>query len=802
MKFTQNQITYNPLYIIINPFSSRASHGIANYYVNLTSFLEKENIPFFILNNDSNLPPEKFREHVKNYIESHYGFDDVFIEAPEVKASTLLLDPRYKVHIRLHTAGFIAQEKDNQPVNQQLKKDELYVINTSYRVSSPSYGLIKELEKYVIRKDISVYKNPLPIEIISNLEKIKKQREAKEYDVVFMARFQILKGIEYLNNILEKLPEEFNVLLFGSGSDKFILSKKIKCSVTIKPHIESEYKFELLSQSKNLLQLSKFENCSMVILEGLSCGNIIHCWDVGGNKEIASSDILKISPFGDVDYLVEQLLDNSKYINKGIFESSLKEIQTDFINGFKHMCLHYNDDLFIPFKGINKQQEWKEDVKYKNYTENDKSIAHKYDNFGQRILGFSISNEHIEELWMPIIQKMNSDYLFISKRPIGFMEKFGNRFYVDPDKYLQFDWIKYPNLLIEQIKNYKPHKILFHNGLHPSYQHVLARVKKAFPNIPIVYSELGWFPQQDHCYFDEKGVNSHSYIAEQNFEEFTGCKLQEPDKSEFVKKEGSIVILTQLENDTNLLIGSKRFKNMLQFLKYILSQIPNEKNIIIKTHPLDKQADRFNILESKNVSIIKDMPLSDLYPKAKAVIGINSTGLLEALNYNCNVYFFGEGVLNNKSVAIDCRDQKIQLKDVWQNTLYSTQSNKEKVILGFKDRQIKLSELSDKTISECLSLKSFSPLTRRVAKYKNGDEFLFNKNNLQQGVKKTNTVANSIKVNKKVDKANIEQTSKPTNEYLESKGVSRKFKKLQKNPKQFFIDSKNPLLKKLIKLFK
>lgn len=793
-------------YLVVNPFSTKASHGIHNYNLNLISFLEKEGIKYDVLSNEDNLSAERFREYVKNYVEKLYGYDEVLIEAPEVKASTLLLDCNYSVHVRLHTPGAVAQKYDGAKINEELYSEELEAIENAKYVSAPSYGIINEIQNDLKRDDFSVYKNPFNIEIEHNQD----ENKTRKYDVVFMARFQKLKGIEFLNPILEKLPKSYKVLLFGNNSQKFKLSNKVSCQVDILDHIPGSERFELLKDSKHLLQLSKFENCSMVVLEGIACHCIVHAWDVGGNREIADGRVLKISPYGNVDYLVNQLLDTNIDSNKfalEVFEENLNDIHNDFSEGLLNIISNHSTNAFKPFKGLNKQ----ESIAYNSDWLSEsvpQAFSHTaaYNKFGKRIFGFSMSNEHIEEFWMPVIDKMDADYRFVCSRPLGFMYKFNNPYYVDPNKFSKYDWMRYPNILIKDIENFRPHKIFFHNGSHPMYYEVLNRIKRAFPHIPIVYSELGWFPQQDNVYFDTEGVNGLSSISKKNFTEFCGRDHIYPTQE---KLKGHTVIITQLENDTNLIVNSNRFKSMEKFVEYCISKVPKSEEIIIKLHPLENYPERFERFESSRIKVVKEGDLASIIQESKAVIGINSTVLLESLQYSTNVYFFGQGVISNKGVAIDCTAPSVDLSEVWTEDLFASDEDRLAVINTFKSLQIYLPSLCELTVAECLELPSFKPLTTSVAKYTNGEEFqmLLESKGLKDGVKPNSNANSDIRADiqeikdilNKMPLKVISQVAK-TNNNNDISTFERKLRKLKKDPYRFFKDS-NKTSAKIIAMF-
>jgi len=775
---------------VISLCDESAYDQIHNYNLSLLSFLSLDDIDTDYFANNTKLPPEQFRESVYEYVTQNYGTEDVIIEAPEVKASTLLLDNNYDVHIRIHTPGAVAQKYDNTIINYELFGLELEVIQKSKYVSAPSYGILKELDSHLNRKDISVYKNPFNnnIEIGSF--------ENKEFDVIFMARFQTLKGIEYINPILYRLPENYKVLLLGNNATKFKLDPSVCCKVTQIEEISSEMRFDYVKKSKVLMQLSNFENCSMVNLESFACGTVVCAWDVGGNSEMADNNVLKIIKKGDTQDFAKNIInvvEKNDYPSELEFINAIREIQDDFDQGFENL-IHNPANIYSGLNKMNKPKNKKE------FIESNKKAVVSYDKefkkFGERIFGFSLSNEQPEEMWIPIINKFNADYRFVCRRPLGFMYKFNNPFYVDPNKYTRFDWIRYPNLLMEEIEKFKPNKIFFHNGIHPMYKDVLTRVKKRFPAIPIVYSELGWYPQQDNIYFDEWGTNGMSKIAHESFEEFCDCNFPE-DKQESKIKGNHVLVITQLENDTNLIVNSKRFKSMENFVSYVVNELEGE-NIIIKTHPLDNDKERFEKFNSEKVKVLHEGDLSLLIENSKAVIGINSTVLLEALKYDTNIYMFGDYLLNNKKVVIECGAYD-SLKSLWADEYYSNRIAKDLVIKEFENRQINIQELAKISVSELLTKKAFRPLLNQVHIYSASEEFALltlklnskyqNDKDKQDLLKKNHSLL--VTMNRILNNPSHNKTSRR----------SKKFAKFKYNRKRFFLDSKYSILRLIGKIF-
>jgi glycosyltransferase involved in cell wall biosynthesis len=689
-------------YIVVNPLPA-TNVGIDSYSKFLKTEIEKR-IGIEYLENNKNLPFNEFRIYVKEYIESRYGYEEVIIEAPEAKSATLLLNRKYKVHIRLHCPLYVAQKYNEKEINYTEYSNELLAISKAWHVSSPSFGLLKELENDIPTKGISVYKNPIPWD----LAKYRKEFNDKEFDVVVLGRFQTLKGIQYLNFILEHLPSDKKVVLIGANSMEFKLSPYIKAKVITKGHIGSDHRFELLSKSKVSLCLSKFENCSCVILESIAVGTRVLAWDVGGNKELAKDGIVDIIPAFDIRLYaakLNNLLKHGEYPSYSSFKFAMNKIHSDFAQGLNHVVNGAKQNQLEAFRGISNLQKVSS-CKLEFSTKEQVIPIRKNESklFGERVFGFSISNEHIEELWMPIIEKLGLDYRFVSRRPLGYHSVFNNPFEVDEKKYSVYDWIANPDRLIRNIISFKPNKILFHNGQLLQYQAVLQKVKSL--GIPIIYSELGWLPQKDNVYFDLEGVNARSSLARLDRNNFSGHHIRFPKTRKSSIRNNDVLILLQLENDTNILYNSPKFKSNIAFIEAIANSKKVGK-IYIRPHPKDKNTEKYTNLISEKIILDTISSLDSLLKKVSSVAGFNSTALIEALYHDVNIYLFGYGILNNKEVAIDCTET--DLDDAWQDKIYASKKVKMQVVDGFLNRQIHIPTLNNLSEKEILSSLSFEP---------------------------------------------------------------------------------------------
>ncbi len=713
--------------LLINPFDPIQGNGVNSYYDNVRAALfGKMRVVDFA--NNSNLPIADFQKEVLKFVSATYSQDDVVIEAPETRSPTLLLSRNYKVHVRLHTPLGICQQYAGERVQQNRLSDELRVISQAGAVSAPSYGIVREISKYLDTSNFSVFKNPIKVGFEY------RRRELRKYDVVFFGRLQKLKGADYLNSIFSRLPAHYKVALVGEGTDKFEPHGLVSCHVTGFGHVSGEARFEFLRDARVIILPSRFENCSMVLLEALACGCPVVAWKVGGNDEFPT-ELVRTVPFDEIEPYVAAVIDavetpigdndtsddhdhdhdhdHNARGNPKVFHDFLSKLNGDFEAGLDHLIdrLEARDPAQSSapyFSELKPQPAYHSVRRVAPFVVGESFFS------GIRIFGFTISNEHIEEMWAPVLHYLGADYKFVCRRPLGFHKKFDRTFPVDPTKFQQFDWIAHPDQLMKEIAAYKPHVLLTHNGSHPAYQHVLQAIKY---DIQILRTELGWFPQDGNIYIDRHGVNGASSIARQTFQSLVGSSYSSVfgQGSGMVEKVAQDIFLpAQLPNDTNLIVFSPRFRTIEAFVEHVIAETPAGRKIYLKPHPLDANAARFHSYASESVEIVDArIPASDLLERVGHVAAINSTVLLEALIYPVNIYMGGVSVLSNKGIAFDLIDN--DFGDVFQHTLFGTMRDRAALIAAFQGRQIKVADLERRSLAEEGSLpQALSPIVEAL----------------------------------------------------------------------------------------
>jgi glycosyltransferase involved in cell wall biosynthesis len=174
--------------------------------------------------------------------------------------------------------------------------------------------------------------------------------------VVFLARFRRLKGVDFLEPLLRRLPDRLSVALAGKGSDLFVTPREARCRVTAHGEIVGPDRLRLLAESRVALVLSRFENCSMTILESVAMGTVVAGWQVGGNDEIAPPSLIRLVPLGDIEALVatiKELLEDT-YPCDEEFRVATNRVREDFRNGWWHAWNAVRRPAAVPlYRGLN-----------------------------------------------------------------------------------------------------------------------------------------------------------------------------------------------------------------------------------------------------------------------------------------------------------------------------------------------------------------------------------------------------------------------------------------------------------------
>jgi hypothetical protein len=233
-------------------------------------------------------------------------------------------------------------------------------------------------------------------------------------------------------------------------------------------------------------------------------------------------------------------------------------------------------------------------------------------------------------------------------------------------------------------------KVIIPNGLWP-------KVKSATDAIALdkrVYCEIGFFPQARNVYFDSQGVHGHSSIRHADLSKLTDDVTARvaafrdnyagrnyvrvkwdsveldgniTDESAQVYGKNFVFVPLQLERDTAFELCP--FRNNQEIVEYVEQALPGEK-IIFKVHPLDVDSEYH--VSAKNLLLpASNRDLKSLIVQSKAVVGSNSTVILEALMLRKKCATYGVGFTTNHNVTLECHEdlERLSTLDSWQPDL-------------------------------------------------------------------------------------------------------------------------------------
>lgn len=208
----------------------------------------------------------------------------------------------------------------------------------------------------------------------------------------------------------------------------------------------------------------------------------------------------------------------------------------------------------------------------------------------------------------------------------------------------------------EKLEEFNPDRLVMFNGFASA---TLPATKLLRAKFETFHVEQGWLPQKGNIYIDGVGMGARSGIVAtaRRMERRKVDAFESGEVSGFLKSiyrdAGSftppcagkyIVIPAQLENDTSILYDSPLFKRMSSLVAFVRKSLKDSPyNIYIKAHPRDKE---HGFSYAQDLQIIREGNLNDMvaHKDCAGIVGINSTGLIEALVHSKPVVALGFNV--------------------------------------------------------------------------------------------------------------------------------------------------------------
>ncbi|QFT54605.1 D-inositol-3-phosphate glycosyltransferase [Microbulbifer sp. THAF38] len=275
-------------YVILNPFYSGeegSSSGIDIYSRELRqTILSKSGINVASLNFNFTEKRRDLRGYVSRSL-AEFSKKNTIVEAPDARAFGGLIPAGYFTHIRLHCPLFLAQKYDRANPSKLLKFREVRQIRKADLLSSPSGLMCSELSRELRGKEVSIYPNP----IFNYIEQPPVVEIERDIDILFLGRYQYLKGIDVFLKVVGQFGGELKVAV--AGDDRPVSSYALN-SVDNHGFVGPSEKMALLHRTKCVLIPSRFESFSMVAYEAISCGAKVITWPNTGFSEWADNEIV------------------------------------------------------------------------------------------------------------------------------------------------------------------------------------------------------------------------------------------------------------------------------------------------------------------------------------------------------------------------------------------------------------------------------------------------------------------------------------------------------------------------------
>lgn len=228
-------------------------------------------------------------------------------------------------------------------------------------------------------------------------------------------------------------------------------------------------------------------------------------------------------------------------------------------------------------------------------------------------------------------------------------------------------------------------KVIIPNGLWPSVREATEKIDASRR----VFCEIGFFPQARNVYFDRLGVHGHSSIrtaalpavsAERaaqlqqlreayrtsNFVrvKWDSVSVQDTAPDTLDLPDDYILVPLQLERDTAFELCP--FPDNQHIIDFVESALPN-RHLAFKVHPQDNGS-RYRISDANTLVPSSNRDLTRLVEHAGAIVGANSTVILEALLLGKKCATYGIGFTTGQDIVLECHAdlERLATLDTWE----------------------------------------------------------------------------------------------------------------------------------------
>ena len=314
--------------LLISPTSSGIG-GIAQHVQGLKKFLEDNNNTIEIISSENTftIPIKGLKNPsfmISSFLKSKFKKTQDIVHAHNIPSALAMKNTSGKKILTIH--GIFSEQIDQLhgtttgKISKKYEKDALTWADVITVISKESYD-------YYTNLGYKVFQITNAIDV-SSLSSDEDRRYEKQ--VIFAGRLSHEKGIDLLIEIAEKLPNEIDLIILGSGKEE----KKIQDLVKTQKNIHflgyknKEKTISLIRGSDVLIQPSLNEGISSTIIEAMACKIPVIATNVGGNKELVNDQ---------TGFLVDSK-SSSQFLDKIVYVLSNKsKFETITNNAFTHI---------------------------------------------------------------------------------------------------------------------------------------------------------------------------------------------------------------------------------------------------------------------------------------------------------------------------------------------------------------------------------------------------------------------------------------------------------------------------------
>ncbi len=155
-----------------------------------------------------------------------------------------------------------------------------------------SESVKNELFEYYGFDDVKIVVNGIDTNIFAKIDKIQSRQRwsipEKKFVGLYVGRWDILKGCDIFEQIIDKRTDVYWVIVLGTGSSKS--SVPVRENVKVIEQIDHERMREIYSAADFMLFLSRYEGCGYTILEAMACELPVITTNIGVAKTIYKSE--------------------------------------------------------------------------------------------------------------------------------------------------------------------------------------------------------------------------------------------------------------------------------------------------------------------------------------------------------------------------------------------------------------------------------------------------------------------------------------------------------------------------------